>query len=108
MELGMLKPQSEIQSLQKQFSDLNATLMSVVANLTRSNNPLVSTAIQDITLVSQGLQLLEQRVGERRTLEALMEVGNVINSASLNRDEVLEEVMDSLIALMRAERGFLM
>ena len=104
----MLKPQSEIQSLQKQFSDLNATLMSVVANLTRSNNPLVSTAIQDITLVSQGLQLIEQRVGERRQLEALMEVGKAINSASLNREQVLEEVMDSLIALMRAERGFLM
>lgn len=104
----MLKPHSEIQSLQKQFSDLNATLMSVVANLTRSNNPLVSTAIQDITLVSHGLQLLEQRVGERRQLNALMEVGNLINSASLNREQVLEEVMDSLIALMRAERGFLM
>lgn len=104
----MLKPHSEIQSLQKQFNDLNATLMSVVANLTRSNNPLVSTAIQDITLVSQGLQLLEQRVGERRQLEALIEVGNVINSASLNREEVLEGVMDSLIAMMRAERGFLM
>lgn len=104
----MLKPQSEIQSLQKQFSDLNATLMSVVANLTRSNNPLVSTAIQDITLVSQGLQLLEQRVGERRQLNALMEVGNLINSAALNREQVLEEVMDSLISLMRAERGFLM
>ncbi len=104
----MLKPHSEIQSLQNQFSDLNSTLMSVIANLTRSNNPLVSTAIQDITLVSQGLQLLEQRVGERRQLEALMEVGNVINSASLNREQVLEEVMDSLIALMRAERGFLM
>jgi putative nucleotidyltransferase with HDIG domain len=104
----MLKPHSEIQSLQKQFNDLNATLMSVVSSLTRSNNPLVSTAIQDITLVSQGLQLLEQRVGERRQIEALMEVGNVINSASLNREEVLEEVMDSLIGLMRAERGFLM
>ena len=104
----MLKPHSEIQSLQKQFSDLNATLMSVVANLTRSNNPLVSTAIQDITLVSQGLQLLEQRVGERRQLDALMEVGKAINSASLNREQVLEEVMDALIALMRAERGFLM
>jgi putative nucleotidyltransferase with HDIG domain len=104
----MLKPHSEIQSLQKQFNDLNATLRSVVANLTRSNNPLVSTAIQDITLVSQGLQLLEQRVSERRQLEALMAVGNVINSASLKREEVLEEVMDSLIGLMRAERGFLM
>ncbi|HJQ15241.1 MAG TPA: HD domain-containing phosphohydrolase, partial [Anaerolineales bacterium] len=38
---------------------------------------------------------------------ALMSVGQVINS-SLGLRQVLEEVMDSLISLMRAERGFLM
>src|SRR5512139_3956098 len=36
-----------------------------------------------------------------------MSVGYMINS-SLGRQRVLEEVMDSLIALMHAERGFLM
>ncbi len=104
----MLNPASEVQSLQKQFADINAILASVVATLTRTGNPLVATALQDLELASKGLQLLEQRVGERRQLEALMDVGNVINSASLNREQVLQEVMDSLIALMRAERGFLM
>jgi putative nucleotidyltransferase with HDIG domain len=103
----MLKQSSDIFSLQKQFKDLNSTLITVVANLTRTNNPLVSTAIQDITLVSQGLQMLQERVGEKRQIEALMGIGKVINS-SLGKERVLEEVMDSLIHLTRAERGFLM
>ncbi len=108
----MLKQPSEIQSLQKQFQDINSMLMSVAGTLTRTGNPLVSAAIQDLTLVSQGIQLLEQRVSERLSgrrsqLTALMGIGSVINS-SMGKERVLEEVMDSLIALMHAERGFLM
>ncbi len=68
--------------------------------------------IQDITRVSQSLLLLEQSVGDQMKLKqsqlrALMSVGQVINS-SLGLRRVLEEVMDSLISFMRAERGFLM
>lgn len=108
----MLEQPTEIQSLQKQFSDLNAMLMSIVSNLTRTGSPLVSTAIEDIALVSKGLHLLERGVedrmrGRRSQLEALMAIGNVINS-SLGKERVLQEVLDSLIALMHAERGFLM
>jgi len=86
--------------------------MNVVDSLSRSGNPIVSTAIQDITRVSQSLLMLEQGVSDQLKLKesqlrALMSVAQVINSsAGLKR--VLEEVMDSLISLMRAERGFLM
>lgn len=112
MESYMLDQPTEMHSLQKQFSDLNAMLMSVVSNLTRTGSPLVSTAIEDIALVSKGLSLLEGRVeermrGRRSQLEALMAIGNVINS-SIGKERVLQEVLDSLIALMHAERGFLM
>jgi putative nucleotidyltransferase with HDIG domain len=108
----MLKQTSEIQFLQRQFQDANAMLMSIVRKLTLAGNPIVSTAIQDITRVSESLQRLEVEVGERLTgrgsqLTALMGIGSVINS-SLGKQRVLEEVMDSLIALMGAERGFLM
>ena len=108
----MLDQPSEIRSLQKQFSDINLMLMSVVARLTRTGNPLVVKSIEDITLASKGIELLEKAVNERLTgkrsqLSALMGIGSVINS-SLGRERVLEEVLDSLIALMRAERGFLM
>jgi putative nucleotidyltransferase with HDIG domain len=55
---------------------------------------------------------LEQSVNDylkvrQSQLGALMGVGRVINS-SLGLKRVLEEVMDTLIELMRAERGFLM
>ncbi len=42
-----------------------------------------------------------------RQLTALVGVGHVINS-SLGQERVLNEVMDSVIALMRAERGLIM
>jgi putative nucleotidyltransferase with HDIG domain len=112
MEFCMLKQPTELQSFQQQFQDVNSTLMSIVRNLTLTGNPIVSTAIQDITHVSQSLQRLELGVSNRlqvrrSQLTALMGIGSVINS-SLGKERVLEEVMDSLIALMRAERGFLM
>lgn len=108
----MLKQISETQSLQRQFKDANAMLMSIVRKLTLTGNPIVSTAIQDITRVSESLQRMELEVGGqlkggRSQLTALMGIGSVINS-SLGKERVLEEVMDSLIALMGAERGFLM
>jgi len=108
----MLKQPTDLQTLEKQFQDVNSTLMSIVRNLTLTGNPIVSTAIQDITRVSQSLQRMELGVSDRlqvkrSQLTALMGIGSVINS-SLGKERVLEEVMDSLIALMRAERGFLM
>jgi putative nucleotidyltransferase with HDIG domain len=68
--------------------------------------------VKDISGIMQSLVSLEQSVmsqlqsGESQ-LGALMGVGRTINS-SLGLERVLEEVMDSLIELMRAERGFLM
>ncbi|MBE0410822.1 MAG: hypothetical protein IBX69_13950, partial [Anaerolineales bacterium] len=44
---------------------------------------------------------------ERSDLLALTSIGKVINS-SLRLDEVLRIVMDTIISLSRAERGFLM
>jgi PAS domain S-box-containing protein len=44
---------------------------------------------------------------ERRSTQALAEIGQVVNS-SLNLETVLEQVMDTLIILTGAERAFLM
>ena len=108
----MIKNPTDTYAIQRQFKGINAQLMNVVDSLSRSGNPIVSTALQDITRVSQSLLLLEQSVSDQLKLKesqlrALMSVGQVINS-SLGLQRVLEEVMDSLISLMRAERGFLM
>jgi putative nucleotidyltransferase with HDIG domain len=108
----MIKSPSDTHIIQRQFKDINFLLMNVVDSLSRSGNPIVSAAIQDITRISQSLLMLEQSVSDQlktkqNQLVALMNVGQMINS-SLGLKRVLEEVMDSLIALMRAERGFLM
>jgi putative nucleotidyltransferase with HDIG domain len=108
----MIKSPSERYAVQQQFHSINTLLMNVVDSLSRSGNPIVSTALQDITHISQSLLMLEQSVNDQLKLKqsqlrALMSVGQVINSP-LGQRRVLEEVMDSLISLMRAERGFLM
>ena len=108
----MFKNATDKYSIQEQFQGLNTLLMNVVDSLSRSGNPIVSTALQDITHISQSLLMLEQCVNDQiklkqSQLRALMNVGQVMNS-SMGLQRVLEEVMDSLIALMRAERGFLM
>lgn len=108
----MVRPASDIQSIQRQFQDVHTLLMNVVDTLSRNGNPIISTAIQDVTRVSEKIRKLELGVNEHATvrqsqLGALMGVGRVINSSRGLR-RVLEEVMDTLIALMRAERGFLM
>jgi putative nucleotidyltransferase with HDIG domain len=99
-------------ALHKQIQKVNEMLNSVVSRLTLMGNPHVSMAIQDIRQVSDSLSSLERGVNEqlkdrRGQLKALMGVGNTINS-SRGRGRVLEEVMDSLITLTHAERGFLM
>ncbi len=108
----MTKNPSGVEAIRQQCHDLDTSLMNVVANLSLLNHPTVSTAIQDIKYASQSLLVLEKEVSHQLNLKqsqlgALMHAGHAINS-SLGPKRVLEEVMDSLIALMRAERGFLM
>jgi PAS domain S-box-containing protein len=50
---------------------------------------------------------IDQMAQERRRLSAVTEVSQAINS-SLELDDVLQMVMDTIIHLTRAERGFLM
>jgi len=108
----MVRPAADIQTIQRQFQDVHTLLMNVMDALSRNGNPIVSTAIQDVTRVSEKVRKLELGVNEharvrQSQLGALMGIGRVINS-SRGLQGVLEEVMDTLIALMRAERGFLM
>jgi adenylate cyclase len=64
----------------------------------------LKTLENSLTQVSELLIPFEQRYGH---LEALAGIGQVINS-TLEVDEVLQIVMDTIIRLMGAERGFLM
>lgn len=100
------------QSIQKQFQDLDDLLRALMENLSSKDGRTLLPVNRSLQRVSESLKDLNRKVGEhfqarQHQLEALMGTGHVINT-SLGLNRVLEEVMDSLIALMRAERGFLM
>jgi PAS domain S-box-containing protein len=67
--------------------------------------------LQELTRLADGLgktgQTLETFEAEHDNLLALAQIGSVVNS-SLELDEVLRIVMDNIVRLTRAERGFLM
>ena len=60
--------------------------------------------VESLQALRKPLQALED---ERLSLHALANIGSVVNS-SLELDEVLKIVMDTLVRLTGAERGFLM
>ena len=56
----MFKRHVDLQSIQKQFRGARALLVNVVGSLTRIGGPVVSTAVQDISRITQSLSDLEQ------------------------------------------------
>lgn len=87
-------------------------MVGVTSRIARMGAAEGAGLIKDISAIMQSLVGLEQSVigqvkSGQNQLGALMGIGRTINS-SLGLERVLEEVMDSLIELMRAERGFLM
>lgn len=70
-----------------------------------------SLALETLSHLSAGMERLGQRLRafeeEHANLRALANIGQVVNS-SLELDEVLRIVMDTIVRLTGAERGFLM
>ena len=112
LESFMIENPVEIRSLQDEFRELNSILLKVMGDLSGIAHPMASSAVQDLSAITNKLQILETGVSGylytgQRQLSALVGVGHVINS-SKGLNAVLEEVMDTLISLMQAERGYLM
>ncbi len=100
------------QSLQRQVEEMQVTLGRVMTRISRMNDGNTSHVIRDLTQLSLSLTSMKNSVSShlrtnQRQIGALVGIGSVINS-SLGLKRVLSEVMDRLIALMNAERGFLM
>ena len=108
----MISQPDNLHSIQRHFQDVRSLMVSITSNATNMGGNEGARIVKDISRVMQSLVSLENSVVDqlksRETqLGALMGVGRTINS-SLGLKRVLEEVMDSLIELMHAERGFLM
>jgi len=102
----------DTQSIQTQLKDMDKMLMRVMTHVTRINDGQTSQILRDLTQISSTVNTLKQGItgyldAQQRQVGALVGVGSVINS-SLGLKLVLEKVMDTMIALMNAERGFLM
>jgi PAS domain S-box-containing protein len=71
---------------------------------------LPANTIQDLTNLADRLSSIGQKVEALETqhsnMQALVQIGSVVNS-SLELDEVLRIVMDNIVRLTHAERGFL-
>jgi putative nucleotidyltransferase with HDIG domain len=102
----------DTQFIQSQLEDMNRMLARVMMHLSRTTDGQTSLILRDLTQITSSMASLKQGVTGyldkyQRQVGALVGVGSAINS-SLGLKRVLEMVMDSLIALMGAERGFLM
>jgi len=103
---------SNSQTIQKQLQNFHAVLSNVMSHLTGLENPLASSVIQDLSKLSNSISGMQadfsKQVRHRQLqLDALMGVGEIINSTK-GSDIVLNNVMDTVIALMEAERGLIM
>ncbi len=97
-----------VEQQMKSLSQMAGQIRSSVLPLRASLPP---TILEELSQLEGRLYRLSQDVAafaeERKNLLALTEIGQVINS-SLELDEVLRIVMDNIVRLTGAERGFLM
>ena len=101
-----------VKFIEDQLEEMNITLMRVMMHLARTPDGQTSMILRDLTQMTSSIASLRNGVANylnvyRRQVGALVGVGSAINS-SLGLKRVLEMVIDSLIGLMNAERGFLM
>lgn len=98
-------------SLDQQVDYIRHLVEKLTQTLHEGEKNIQAPIIDSLYLISENLSQLSHRVNkrerERKNLIALTGISEVVNS-SLQLDEVLRIVMDTMIRLTKAERGFLM
>lgn len=98
-------------TLHDQLLALSAQAGKIRADLEASRLKLPKNTVEDLRSVQTSLDqfsmVIERFQKEHSNMLALADVGQVVNS-SLELDEVLRIVMDKIVQLTKAERGFLM
>jgi adenylate cyclase len=99
-------------SLEQKMIQLTAIVSRMQNYLVESRSAAIPTLIYDgvgqaANIVPQILKKITNLEEERQSLRALAQIGQIVNS-SLDLSEVLQSVMDTIIRLTGAERGFLM
>ena len=102
---------TESSALADQIDQLSQTATQISQSL-RSGQPILpselSNQLSDLAdQLKEASQKVTQETAGKNNLIALTNISQVINS-SLDPDEVLRIVMDTIVRLTKAERGFLM
>lgn len=97
--------------LDRQIKNLSDLTEKIHASLCEEDGLDLDEILEDLGFLANSLTRLMKKVAdleeERENLFALTNVGQVVNS-SLDLDDVLRIVMDTIVRLTGAERGFLM
>lgn len=107
-----MKQPSDTKAVQEQLWEISNLLSGTIKNISQTQGGQTSQVFRDLTQVASTINKVKSSVFKQfqtrdSQFEALVRIGNTINS-SLSLKRVLSEVMDSLVELMQAERGFLM
>jgi adenylate cyclase len=98
-------------TLTEQITGFSQLAQKINVSLTENRVPLPTGVAQNLTYLSQSLERIGKKISEheeeRQDLLALADISQVVNS-SLDLNTVLQIVMDTIIRLTGAERGFLM
>lgn len=98
--------------LQNDLNSLHQDLEALQENLARSaGKKIAPQALHELKILTERLNILKMQAARleasRQHLKAMSEIGRLIN-ASLDPAAVLQNVVDTIIHLTGAERGFLM
>jgi PAS domain S-box-containing protein len=107
MTLDKTKPAA----LAEQLASLRLAIVKTRSDLQAARLKLPAGTLDELTQTEAAVERLAKLAAEMESqyghLLALAQIGQVVNS-TLELDEVLRVVMDTIIGLTRAERGFLM
>ncbi|MBI5933724.1 MAG: GAF domain-containing protein [Chloroflexi bacterium] len=107
MEFDKTRPAA----LAEQMTALRVSIQKTRLALQATRYEFPTGAIEGLSQTESALDRITKAIGETETqfrhMLALTDIGKVVNS-TLEIDEVLRIVMDNIVGLSRAERGFLM
>ncbi len=103
---------TDVNIVQEQLWEIGNLLSNAMKALAQSSDGQTAQVLRDLTQAASTLNKVKSSTSKQfkrheSQFDALVRIGSTINS-SLGLKRVLSEVMDRLVALMRAERGFLM
>lgn len=99
-----IRSDQELKALGQSAGQIRTMLLPISASLPPTTLERLSQLEKSVFRIAQDVAAFTE---ERKNLIALTEIGQIVNS-SLELDDVLRIVMDNIIKLTGAERGFLM